>query len=218
MPAITTAFAPLATETLVLVERLRQSVVLVHSAYGHGSGVIWCHSGTGSLIVTNHHVVDGNRAEVELAAPSAGGQFDGERPPNLTRLTATVVARDPHNDLALLRVDSGKISPAVVGDSTTLRVGELVIAVGNPFGVRGNATLGIVSAIGNHLWMGQTRRELLQADVALAPGNSGGPLADTRGRVVGIACMIASPGIALAVPAHVVNRFVAALPAARLAA
>ena len=208
MPGIVAGlFASLAAETSSLVEELRRSVALVHSGYGHGSGVIWNHPGTGSVIVTNHHVVGGRRAEVELLAPSAGGHRL-----NPARLAATVVARDPHNDLAVLWVDKDNLPTAVAGNSTTLRVGELIIAMGNPLGVRGNATLGIVSAIGNRLWMGQSRRELLQADVALASGSSGGPLADTRGRVVGIACMIASPGIALAVPAHVVNRLAAALP------
>jgi serine protease Do len=113
--------------------------------------------------------------------------------------------------------------PAVpVGDSTALRVGELVIAVGNPFGVTGTATMGIITTGSEAERFAESRpvltvrgvrqaqvvRELLQADVALAPGNSGGPLADAQGRVVGIACMIAAPGIALAIPSHVVRRFV----------
>lgn len=179
-------------ETSALVADLRRSVVLVHGARGHGSGVIWDSVG---LIVTNHHVVGRDQAEVELT--------DGRR------LAAMVVARDPHNDLALLRTGGRGIPAAPIGDSTTLRVGELIIAVGNPFGVRGSATLGIVSAVGNATWMGKARRELLQADVVLAPGNSGGPLADTDGRVVGVASMILSPGIAIAVPSHVVRRFLA---------
>jgi serine protease Do len=188
------AFAPLAGEVTALVERLRRSVVVVRDGYGHGSGVIWESDG---LIVTNHHVVGHEAAEVELA--------DGRR------LTARVVGRDPRHDLAALAVRASGLDTAPVGDARKLRVGELILALGNPLGVRGTATLGIVSADGNGTWMGHARRELLQADVALAPGNSGGPLADTAGRVVGIASMILAPGIAVAVPSHVVRRFVASL-------
>lgn len=194
----TNLFAPLEEEAVDLVQDVRKSVVLVHSVSGHGSGVVW---DTDGLIVTNHHVVGhrGGRLVVELA--------------NGRRLPATVVARDAYNDLAALRVDVHNLPSAPVGDSRTLRVGELIVAVGNPFGVRGAATLGIVSAVGVTMssagWDGGTTRELLQADVVLAPGNSGGPLVDTSGRVVGIASMILSPGIALAIPSHVVTRFLA---------
>jgi serine protease Do len=185
-------FAPLAAEAALLVEALRQSVVLVQDGRGHGSGLIW--NGAG-LIVTNDHVVAHDRAHVELRS--------GER------YTAAVVARDPRNDLALLRVPARDLAAPLLGDSAALRVGELIVAVGNPFGVRGTASLGIVSAVGDHTWMGRARRELLQADVSLAPGSSGGPLANAGGEVVGIASMILSPGIAVAIPTHVVRRFVA---------
>jgi serine protease Do len=131
---------------------------------------------------------------------------------------AWVLARDDENDLAALQVPVAPnltLPPAVsVGDARALRVGEIIIAVGNPLGVRGTATLGIVSATpGSATWMDADgdRCDLLQADVTLAPGNSGGPLADTSGRVVGIVSMILSPGIALAVPSHVVERFLAAI-------
>jgi serine protease Do len=185
--------APLAVEAAHLVEELRRSVVLVESGFGHGSGVVWQSDG---LIITNHHVAGRDTARVELA--------DGRR------LTAAVVARDRVNDLAALRINAENLPAAAVGDSTRLRVGELIVAVGHPFGVRDTATLGIISAVSGASWMGRHRRELLHADLDLAPGNSGGPLADTDGRVVGIASMIISPGIALAVPSHVVQRFVSA--------
>jgi serine protease Do len=196
-------FAPLAAEAALVVEALRRSVVLVQDGRGHGSGLIWESDG---LIVTNDHVVAHDRAHVELTS----GQ----------RYTAAVVARDPHNDLALLRVPASGLPAPPFGDSAALCVGELIIAVGNPFGVRGTASLGIVSAAGSQTWMGpcpasgnpperQGQRELLQADVSLAPGSSGGPLADASGAVVGIASMVLSPGIAVAVPMHVVRRFVA---------
>src|SRR5437763_13466041 len=177
--AMVNALAPLAAEASLLVEALRRSVVLVQDGRGHGSGLIWESEG---LIVTNHHVVAHERAHVEMTS--------GER------YTAAVVARDPRNDLALLRVPARDLPAPALGDSAALRVGELIIAVGNPFGVRGTASLGIVSAVGNRTWMGRAQRELVQADVSLAPGSSGGPLADAGGAVVGIASMVLSPGIA----------------------
>ena len=179
-----------------LIEVLRRSVVLVRGRDGHGAGVVWAASGweTSGTIITNDHVVRGDRAIVEMA--------DGRH------LEARVTARDRENDLALLSVPARGLPAAPVGDSRLLRVGELIVAVGHPWGVRETATLGIVSATGPGTWMGRTGRDLLQADVRLAPGNSGGPLADARGRVVGIASMVMSPGVALAVPSHIVERFV----------
>ncbi len=187
------ALAGVAAQTTELIETLRRSVVLVRGRDGHGAGVIWEAQG---LIVTNDHVVRGDRAVVELA--------DGRH------LEARVTARDREADLALLRVPARDLPAVPMGDSRDLRVGELIVAVGHPWGVRETATLGIVSATGPGTWLGRTRRDLLQADVRLAPGNSGGPLADAGGRVVGIASMVMSPNIALAVPSHVVQRFVQA--------
>ena len=194
MPVITNVLAPLATETAGLVRELQQSVVLVHSQHGHGSGIVWDADG---LVITNHHVVGRGRAVVET--------LDGQR------IAATVIGVDAYNDLAALRVESRRLPTPPMGDSTAMRVGELVVAVGNPFGLRGVATMGIVSGVGDVSWSGGASRELLQADVDLAPGNSGGPLVDTAGRVVGVASMIMSPGVALAIPTHVVTRFVRSL-------
>src|SRR5260370_20318713 len=149
--------ALLAREAAALVEKLRRSVVLVQSRHGHGSGLIWDSAG---LIVTNHHVVGGDHAQVELS--------DGRR------LSAAVVGRDLHNDLAALRVAASDLPAAAIGDATALRVGELIIAVGHPFGVRNAAALGIVSRTpsGRAATVRERRapRALLQADVALAPG------------------------------------------------
>ncbi len=191
-----TALAEVAAQTTELISALRRNVVLVRGRDGHGAGVVWEGQAGGrmGLVVTNDHVVRGDRATVEAA--------DGRH------LEARVTARDRDNDLALLSVPALGLRAAPVGDSRALRVGELIIAVGHPWGVREAATLGIVSAVGPQTWMGRARRDLLQADVRLAPGNSGGPLADAGGRVVGIASIVMSPGVALAVPSHVVERFV----------
>ena len=184
-----------------LAEALRASVVEVRTpGAGHGAGTIWRSDGT---IVTNHHVVPGDRAEVVLS--------DGRR------LPAVVVGRDPRNDLAVLEVAAGGLPAVTVGDAAGLRCGELVVAVGHPFGIRGAVTLGVVSAALPPRPVPLPVRELIRADVLLGPGNSGGPLADARGRVVGINAMVAG-GLALAVPARLVERLLAAIEAARRAA
>ncbi len=192
--AAASALAPLHNETSSLVEWLRRSVVIIHSGQGHGSGVVWDDSG---VIVTNDHVASTGRVLIETS--------DGRR------LPGEVVARDPKNDLAAVRAETAGLPPAAIGDSRGLKVGQLIMAVGHPLGVRGTATLGIVSAVGCVMQNGRSQREIIHADVELLPGNSGGPLADMSGRVIGIASMIVSPGIAIAVPSDVAAEFVSRL-------
>lgn len=166
-----------------LSQRLRRSTVHVRGrGPGGGSGVIWDASG---LVITNAHVVRGPEAEVEL--------FDGRR------LEAAVTGLDRGRDLAALRITADDLPAASIGDSDTLRVGELVIAVGNPLGLTGAVTSGIIHTI-------DPRGRFVQADVHLAPGNSGGPLATARGDVIGINSMV-SGGLGLAVPSNVVSAF-----------
>lgn len=177
----------LAAATAELATRLRASTVEVQSqGRGHGSGVIWRADG---LIVTNHHVVQTDHPEVVLAD---GRRFD-----------ARVTARDPERDLAALQIDATDLPTAPIGDSSALRVGQLVLAMGHPLGIKGAMTMGIVHAVG-----GASRGpdRWVRADVTLAPGNSGGPLTDALGQVVGINSMIAG-GLALAVPSSSVERF-----------
>ncbi|MBI3970581.1 MAG: trypsin-like peptidase domain-containing protein [Chloroflexi bacterium] len=168
--------------------QLSRSVVEVRPERGGaGAGTIWRADG---VIVTNNHVAPGGRAGVVL--------YDGRR------LAASIVAHDQWNDLAVLRVDESDLPAATIGDARALRPGELVLAVGHPFGVRAALTIGVVNgAVGDRSVDGG--RELVRADVLLGPGNSGGPLADARGRVVGINAMVGG-GLALAVPSHVVDR------------
>ncbi len=173
-----------------VVTRVARSVVVVGQNGGFGAGVVW----SPGLVVTNDHVVQANRAIVE---DSNGLQSRG-----------VVLARDERNDLALLRVETLH-PPVEVADWRDLRIGQVVFAFGHPLGRRNHATLGIVSGLRDSTWMGTSDRPLIQADLALAPGNSGGPVFDSEGRVIGIASMVASPGIALAVPSFVVARFVA---------
>jgi serine protease Do len=176
-----------------IAEKLRRSTVLVlPGERGNGSGVIWSANG---VIVTNAHVARGSRIRVQL--------WDGRE------LTATVVSRDTRRDLAELRVEAANLPAATAADSSLVRPGEIAIAIGNPLGFVGALTTGIVHAVGQLRRIGS--EPWVQADVRLAPGNSGGPLADARGRVIGINTMVAGR-LALAVPSNAVSSFLAAEP------
>jgi serine protease Do len=158
-----------------------------------GAGVVWLRSGT---VITNAHVASGRRAEVVL--------------PDGRAVTAVVAGRDPRRDLAALAVTGDDLEPALRADARGLRAGELLVALGHPLGVAYAAALGVVhraptGARGPSGW--------LHADIMLAPGNSGGPLADTQGRVVGINAMIVG-GLGIAVPTHVVEAFLRDVEAA----
>src|SRR5437899_5176637 len=181
----------LSDELAAVAARLRRSTVLVRGrGRGAGSGVIWPGRG---LIVTNAHVAQGPRSSVGLS--------DGRS------LEAVVTARDPYRDLAALAVDAQNLPAADVADSDRLRVGDLVLAVGNPLGMIGALATGIIHTTGAAgARNGPGGQHWIQADVRLAPGNSGGPLADARGRVIGINTMVAG-GLALAVPSNAVTEF-----------
>ena len=172
-----------------IAERLRRSTVQVHvpEARSGGSGVVWSADGA---VITNAHVVRTANLEVET--------WDGRR------LPAAVEAIDARRDLARLRV-AGPLEAPAFRDSGTVEPGELAIAVGNPLGFTGAVSSGVVHAVGPLAGFG--RRPWIQADVRLAPGNSGGPLADARGRVIGINTMVAG-GLGLAVPSNTVAAFV----------
>ncbi len=171
-----------------MAEQLRRSTVQVRGrGPGGGSGVIWRADG---LILTNAHVARGPQATIVLT--------DGRT------LEATVTARDEQRDLAALQVNATDLPAALIGDSDALRVGALVLAVGNPLGLTGALTTGVVHAAASP--DGPRRHGWVRADVRLAPGNSGGPLADAEGSVIGINSMIAG-GLALAVPSNAVERF-----------
>ncbi|WP_172299021.1 S1C family serine protease [Pseudoruegeria sp. HB172150] len=168
---------------------------------GTGSGFIW---DDGVHIVTNNHVVEGaTGAQVGLA--------DGRV------LQAELVGTDPSHDLAVLRIaPDGDIPPPIpVGESADIRVGQTVLAIGNPFGLDWTLTTGVVSALDRELEEdgGRLITGLIQTDAAINPGNSGGPLIDSAGRLIGVNTAIYSPsgtsaGIGLAVPVDVVNRVV----------
>lgn len=170
--------------------RVIPGVVRVQNGrYGTGAGTIWAPDGA---ILTNHHVVSAPEVEVSLHDDRT--------------FRAEVVARSRRLDLALLRLREAPedLTPTPVGNPRTLRVGELVFAVGNPWGLRGTLTAGIVSVTASA--SGRGRNGYIQSDVALAPGNSGGPLVNVRGEVVGINAMI-SGGLALSIPADVADEW-----------
>jgi serine protease Do len=157
---------------------------------GSGSAVVLTPDG---FLVTNAHVV--GRSDIRGRATFGDGREE----------RFEVVGRDPLSDLALIRSEGANLEPAELGDAEQLRVGQLVVAIGNPHGLGGSVTAGVVSALGRSL-PARSRRagriidNVIQTDAALNPGNSGGALADSRGRVVGINTAIAGVGLGLAVP------------------
>jgi serine protease Do len=188
--AASEAWHGLVSDLAAVVAQLREiTVELRTTAGGGGAGVIWQADG---LVVTSAHIV----ASTPRARGHAQvGLADGRR------LPATLVAWDRPLDLALLRVEARDLPAAQVGDSDRLRAGELVFAVGHPFGLAGAVATGVVHAAPDPRCRGW-----IQADLRLAPGNSGGPMADAGGRVIGVNAMIAG-GLALAVPSQVVQAF-----------
>ena len=176
-----------------IAESLRRSTVLIHAGgRGSGSGVIWSSDGT---IITNAHVARGTQISLQLS--------DGHDFP------ATVASRDPHRDLAVLRIDATNLPSTLVADSSQVRPGELAIAIGNPLGFIGALTTGVIHAVGPIRAL--SSQSWVQSHVRLAPGNSGGPLADARGGVIGINTMVAGR-LALAIPSNVVRDFLSSDP------
>jgi S1-C subfamily serine protease len=164
---------------------------------GAGSGVAFTPDG---YLVTNAHVVAGSERGTATFV-------DGDE------LAFEVVGRDPLSDLAVVRTSGGDLTAAPFGDAARLRVGQLVVAVGNPLGFAGTVTAGVVSALGRSMAArdGQASRlveNVIQTDAALNPGNSGGALADVRGRVVGINTAVAGIGLGLAVPIDAGTRLI----------
>jgi len=173
-----------------------------------GSGFVWDQNGD---IVTNNHVISGaEKIEVTFS--------DG------TIVPATLVGADPDSDLAVVKVDvtTDKLHPVQLGDSNSVKVGQLAIAIGNPFGLEGTMTTGIISAVGRSLpadensTQSYTIPDVIQTDAPINPGNSGGVLMDAQGQVLGVTSAIESPvranaGVGFAIPSAIVNNVVPAL-------
>jgi S1-C subfamily serine protease len=167
---------------------------------GAGSGVVITPDG---FMLTSAHVVE--RTDGSGRASFVDGR----------ELAFELVGADPLSDLAVLRLDARDLSPAELGDAEQLRVGQLVVAIGNPNGFAGSVTAGVVSALGRSLPVRSRRQfrlveNVIQTDAALNPGNSGGALVDGRGRVVGINTAVAGVGLGLAVPIDTTTRRIVA--------
>ena len=182
---------------ITVAERLAASVANLRVNHGRrlggGSAVAITPDG---FLVTSAHVVNGS---------TKGGRasfVDGRE------LQFEVIGADPHADLAVLRAEADDLVPAELGDAERLRVGQLVVAIGNPNGFAGSVTAGVVSALGRSLptQSGRIVDNVIQTDAALNPGNSGGALADGRGRVVGVNTAVAGVGLGLAVPVNDATR------------
>jgi len=177
-----------------VAEKLSPSIVRVGAGrWRGGTGTVWSRDGH---IVTSNHVV-GEMNEIDV------GFSDG------TRHTAKVVGRDPFSDIALLKVDSDQLTPVEPGDSDSLKVGQFVLALANPMGMRPGATSGIVTnpSFSTRSWWGGGLDKVVITDARLNPGYSGGPLVDARGRVVGINAAFAN-NRGISVPVNTVKTVV----------
>jgi serine protease Do len=187
------------TSLSAVAEAVRRSVVQVRPGESGGAGVVLSRGGE-LVVVTNAHVARGRPGErIQLTSHDR------------VAYPALIERMDTRRDLALLALQPGFVngvgdpSPATLGDASTLRPGHLLIAVGHPFGLANAVTAGVVQSVGPistelERAIGRQRLSWIQADISLAPGNSGGPLCDVEGRVVGINTMVAG-GLALAIPA-----------------
>jgi S1-C subfamily serine protease len=187
--------------TSLETRRDRMTLDVSEIPQGTGSGFVWDQDGH---IVTNFHVVaNGDRAAVTLN--------------DNTTYAATIIGRAPDKDLAVLHIDAPpqKLLPLPIGQSSTLKVGQKVLAIGNPFGLDQTLTTGVVSGLGREIKSvtGRSISDVIQTDASINPGNSGGPLLDSAGRLIGINTAIYSPsganaGIGFAVPVDTVNAIV----------
>jgi S1-C subfamily serine protease len=188
---------------IAVADQLRPSVVSlrVRTRYGEGAGSGVAFTADGFLL-TSAHVVEGARGGEAVS-------FAGERFP------FDAIGRDRLSDLAVLRVGADLVPAAPLGDADTLRVGQLVVAVGNPLGLAGSVTAGVVSALGRSIPARtpagmRTIDDVIQTDAALNPGNSGGALATSDGSVVGVNTAVAGAGLGLAVPINATTRTILA--------
>jgi S1-C subfamily serine protease len=175
------------------VEKVGPAVVKIDVSRGSGSGVLFTPDG---FVLTNSHVI-GKGVGIRVTT-SHGKTLPGE-----------LIGRDPHTDIAVIRIDGGTLPWATLGDSRRVRVGQIAIALGNPFGLQHSVTAGVVSALGRSLRSAARVMidDIIQTDAALNPGNSGGPLITTRGEVIGINVATLQPaqGLCFAIASNTVR-------------
>ena len=187
------------------VDQVGPAVVRVEAGHGGGSGVVFTPDG---FILTNCHVVDNTGQTGRVATP----ERVAVTLPDGRTLAADVIGSDTDTDLAVVRIDGSRLPWAQLGDSKSVRVGQVAIAIGNPYGFDHSVTSGVVSALGRSLRArsGRLMDDIIQTDASLNPGNSGGPLVTTAGEVIGIntAMIMPAQGICFAIASNTV-RFVA---------
>jgi serine protease Do len=195
---VSTLLQQINEDAALLNARVLDSLVQINNGQrGVGAGAIWHSDG---LILTNAHVILGRRGQVSqnISVTLRDGRD----------LAAAVVAYDTSIDLAALRIDADNLPAIEVGDSRHLSPGDLVFALGFPWGVKGGATSGVVIGSGAELpEVGDAKREWIAASLHLRPGHSGGPMVDSLGRVIGINTMMNGPEVGMAVPAHIAQAF-----------
>ena len=198
--AVTTILQDLNSEMSGVVSKVGRSLVHISSGRrGSGAGTVWHPDG---LIVTNAHVVGRGSRRTGAIAPMRVTLPDG------SVHSARLLAQDAELDVAALMVESQGLTAIELGESASLQPGQWVLAMGHPWGVTGVATSGVVIGSGPDLPEAPgTGREWIAVGSPLRPGYSGGPLVDSQGRLVGINTMIAGPEVGMAVPVHVVKRF-----------
>jgi serine protease Do len=176
-----------------VAQRVQRSLVVVHNGQrGAGAGVVWR---AGGYIITNQHVIAHGKPAVSL--------------PDRSERSARIIAQAPDFDLALLQIDAPEAPPALIADSHDMRVGQIVFAIGHPWGQRGYVTAGVISSLDTaHTRNGHGSIPIIRSDVLLAPGNSGGPLVNAAGGVLGINTMIVGGDQGVAIPSQVVDSFV----------
>jgi serine protease Do len=177
-----------------VLQRVQRSLIQVRNEpLGAGAGLLWRQDG---IVVTNHHVIagDGQRISVYL--------------PNGENFPAQVLARHADIDLAILKIEARNLPVALIADSRDLRVGQLVFAVGHPWGQPGVVTMGVVSALSRATTRQGIEVPIIRSDALLAPGNSGGPLINAAGGVIGINTMIVGGDQGVAIPSHLAQQFV----------
>jgi len=175
-----------------MVDGVLRSVVQVRdSARGAGAGTIWHNDG---LIITNAHVARGGALQVAL--------YDGRV------LNATVIARDDKRDLAALSIEANDLPTIPLGNSAQLQAGQWVMALGHPWGVMNATTGGVVIGVGKNLpELPGMRQDWVVADLHLRPGNSGGPMVDVAGRLIGVNTLMTGPGVGVAVSVDAAKQF-----------
>jgi serine protease Do len=192
--------AGLAEHMTSVINRVQRSLVLVRNGQmGAGAGIIWRQEG---IILTNNHVAGDGRLVIYL---KDGCEFP-----------ARLVGRDPNIDIAVLQIEARNLPTALITDTRDLKVGQFVFAVGHPWGQIGYVTMGILSAITSATARDKREIPIIRTDVALAPGNSGGPLVNAVGGVIGINTMIIGGDQGVAIPSQVANSFLEQLLPSRI--